>query len=932
MAGKARKHHQPSGDNQEGSGEVAERVEKVDERSLLEMFIATQNRKDDENRERLLQAEKREEKRATEAKRERAQRADEALAAEDRAREETVAAEKRARKESIAAEERAEKRRLTALVAAEEREDLRRERAKIADEERAEARSIAKAKRREEEAMRLEDKRREELERLELASREKEEAARQAAERMLVLQEEASKRAYLQQQTLVELQAELGEKAAEAQRQESQRAKKRDRAVAGIPNHQRGEDVEDFLITSERKLRAGEIPEGEWLTIIASKLGGEVGTSWQELCLGSDVYQEVRSGLLKGYGYTTKAAGEAYHAFRTESLRGMAADQVYRKGAQLLKRMVAPRIIEKELEFDLVKPWVWACVGKRARAVLDARVVENVEDLVKGLQDYLASDGDKVAGKTAVFGTEGTGFKRQAYNADSGSDRRKGGALGSSSVSSLKCFKCGKIGHKAAECWQGERGSPGAKTAEGTSTKIVCYVCGIEGHKSTSCPGKKETQKGAVAKPVRQLRLKESRDTIIEGVVNGQGATLLLDSGAHITVVPEAMVEEGLKTGESVVVRPFRSKTPMRLPTARIKFQVESMEEWEEVVALAPVERGKETEVLYGLKLRSPRGLDLVILANKMSQAEVKRVTTRAEARQEASEEKDNARVVKLERPKVKAVVADAGRNTVEKAQAVRPKGRAVDAEAVRKAVEKAQAVRPRAKTVDAEAVEKAVEKAPAVEGKIGEGEGGTAADRPAGEPKPVSFVLEVIGSEESTGEGELAEDRPVSNPEPVTQDEAVGEELPDLARIAEEEVDLKEEIEFCLRESSEGLENLEFPPVRQGPGNRAELIEEVKSDPTLEGYRELARKGEQGFLWERELLYQAKMNHSEEVVHVMVLPEKFRRRVLEMAHEGSGHLGARKVKALLKQRFVWPGMGIDVITHSRSCEVCQRCAKGGCL
>ena len=65
-----------------------------------------------------------------------------------------------------------------------------------------------------------------------------------------------------------------------------------------------------------------------------------------------------------------------------------------------------------------------------------------------------------------------------------------------------------------------------------------------------------------------------------------------------------------------------------------------------------------------------------------------------------------------------------------------------------------------------------------------------------------------------------------------------------------------------------------------------------------------------------------------EEVVHVMVLPQKFRRRVLEMAHEGSGHLGARKVKALLKQRFVWPGMGIDVITHSRSCEVCQRCAR----
>ena len=59
-----------------------------------------------------------------------------------------------------------------------------------------------------------------------------------------------------------------------------------------------------------------------------------------------------------------------------------------------------------------------------------------------------------------------------------------------------------------------------------------------------------------------------------------------------------------------------------------------------------------------------------------------------------------------------------------------------------------------------------------------------------------------------------------------------------------------------------------------------------------------------------------------------MVLPESFKGRVLEMAHERSGHLGARKVKALIKQRFIWPGMGQDVISHCRSCSVCQRCAK----
>ena len=293
--------------------------------------------------------------------------------------------------------------------------------------------------------------------------------------------------------------------------------------------------------------------------------------------------------------------------------------------------------------------------------------------------------------------------------------------------------------------------------------------------------------------------------------------------------------------------------------------------------------------------------MDLVILANRLGEMEVRRVTTRAEAKQETSKEEENARVVEVERPKVKSVMAEARKIPVERAVAVE----AVVVEAVDKAVE---AAKPRGK-------KRAKEK-------------GAAGNSLAAEPNPSSFVLEVVDSEKGTGEGELAADRPVSNPEPVAQDVVCEEEeLPDLASIAAEEVNLEEEVEYCLRKGGR-LEDLEFPPVRKGPGSRAELLKDVKSDPTLEGYRELADKGEQGFQWQRGLLYQAKMNSGDEVVHMMALPSKFRRRVLEMAHEGSGHLGARKVKALLKQRFVWPGMGVDTITHVRSCEVCQRCAK----
>ena len=385
-------------------------------------------------------------------------------------------------------------------------------------------------------------------------------------------------------------------------------------------------------------------------------------------------------------------------------------------------------------------------------------------------------------------------------------------------------------------------------------------------------------------KPVRQLWLRDSTDTVLEGVVNGVGASILLDSGASISIVPEVMVGQELLTGESVSVRAFQSKVPMKLPTARVMFKVDNLC-WEELVALAPVERGRETEVLYGLDLKSERGLDLVLMANRLGQSAVMRVTTRSEARQESLEEKENAKVVAKEKPVVRA--------------AVEPVGRAVET-----------AVSDREEST---------------------GEGGPVADRPAGTPDPVSSE-EVKVSEVSTGKGDPVADRPAGDPEPGAREVAIGNEEDELGDLdfleEEEESELEEDARFCIRKGSKEQEDLGIPPVRPGTSSRSELVRDVKSDPSLAQWRGLADKGEQGFCWQGDLLYQATTTHTSELIHLMVLPTKFRSRVLTLAHERSGHLGARKVKALIRQRFAWPGMGQQVIEHCRSCEVCQRCNK----
>ena len=115
-------------------------------------------------------------------------------------------------------------------------------------------------------------------------------------------------------------------------------------------------------------------------------------------------YWGVRTALLKGKGYTPGQAGDDFFTFKQEHLKGLAGEQVFKKGAQLLKRMVAPTILEKSTIFKIVKPWVLACVGRRARATLEAREIADAEALGRGLQTFYLMRGKKVLKSCCLWG------------------------------------------------------------------------------------------------------------------------------------------------------------------------------------------------------------------------------------------------------------------------------------------------------------------------------------------------------------------------------------------------------------------------------------------------------------------------------------------------------------------------------------------------
>ena len=674
------------------------------------------------------------------------------------------------------------------------------------------------------------------------------------------IQKQMEERQYAQQVALLKLQQEVGEKARMASQDFHEAGKKRDRFLFTMSNYQEGGDLEEYFAMAERKMEAAKLPREDWPAMIEARLVGRVAMSWRDLIAeeGAD-FQVAKGKLLKSYGYTSKVAAETFFGFKIDYCKGMTADLLYGKGQQLLRRIVAPAKLTQEIEYPVLKGWVYSFLPRRAKMILDSRIVDNAADLVGALQDFLSMEGEKGDGQTASF-------KKISYEHRENRENRE--------RSNVNCFNCGKIGHKASECWGPKAANvpkPGipkvgvagnASTAGGGAPmKIICFTCGIEGHKSPDCPKRVEKPgKDAKLKSIKRVKHGTDQCAKLDGRVNEFETPILLDTGATVSVVLETMVSPDQMTGENVLVRGFGVRTPMKLPMAKVGFVIGELQ-WEEEVAVAPVVEGSLNEVIYGLNLRSKRGKRLVAMVDENSEEEseeeVKMVVTRSMANIEKQEELEEALENAQDGPTV--VACDVSRQ--------------------KKEVPVTQEVKE----------------------------------------VPVRQEVPVVQEEEVPMMKEIEQD--------VLGDLVEEGEMKNLCFEQDASDEEKEEEEFVLKKDQEGEPEIEVPIVKVG-SSRKDLEKETRDDPTLERWRDFAEQGEQGLFWRQNLLFQSKLTHTEELEDRLVLPKKFREKVLEIAHDSMQHMGARRVKALLSQRFAWPGLGQEVIDYIRSCDTCQKCSK----
>ena len=183
-----------------------------------------------------------------------------------------------------------------------------------------------------------------------------------------------------------------------------------------------------------------------------------------------------------------------------------------------------------------------------AKRYLDSREIFSNADLIAVLRSYRDTTGCFPLEEVHTYQSRQQGYVKPSI---------------------VTCFSCKEQGHRAADCLRSQRLPMDRKKS------VTCYSCGKQGHYSSECSKRstpieeqkeghkdaKKKEKPAKRVEVAAIPLKEreaddgSEQNVLNGRVGDHFLQFVLDSGAHITVVPAEVVDEELISNETILIR-----------------------------------------------------------------------------------------------------------------------------------------------------------------------------------------------------------------------------------------------------------------------------------------------------------------------------------------------------------------------------------------
>ena len=392
-----------------------------------------------------------------------------------------------------------------------------------------------------------------------------------------------------------------------------------------VPKLTEQDDIVSYLTMFERLMTAFEVKREKWAFKLASNLSGKAQKAYAALPTAeAGKYEQLKEAILRQYDITD----ESYRQWFRSGKRGKEESN-----RELVARLN-----------DLATKWLKS--KKSREEVVDQIILEQfLKTLPDDVRVFVRERGPGTSVEAAKLADDYLQARKEDLaNKEAG---KKGG-----DKSERRCYRCGKMGHIAKDCYVPLAGQPQNEgksldySARGGRNErsrkdlkdIECYNCHKKGHYSSNCPQKamlcteREVNCGVISK-MRKLPFATQPGTLKAGVVEGRSVgDILLDTGCSRTLVHRELVPESkLKDGKAVAICCAHGDTVL-YPRADIMLEVND----KQISVEAAVSDTLPYSVLLGTD--TPELVELLVEERDKKVDEAFAVTTRAQERKEREE------------------------------------------------------------------------------------------------------------------------------------------------------------------------------------------------------------------------------------------------------------------------------------------------------